>query len=166
MRIILLAALGLVLAGCGFHLRGQGEVRLPFRTLYVQGDAHSDFVSELRRDIRSSGTTTLADSPAQAQVVLQVLEEGRRKTILSLSGGGRVKEYNLIYHVSFQLRDAKGTVLISPTDVVLQQAISYSDTEVLAKESEEALLYRNMQEDAVRQVMRRLRAAKVDQRAP
>ncbi len=162
MRAILFTALALTLAGCGFHLRGQGDLRLPFRTLYVQGDAQSGFVKELKREIASSGTTRLTDSPSQARAVLQVLAEARDKTILSLSGAGRVAEYNLIYRVSFQLRDAKGKLLIPSADITLQQAISYSDTEVLAKESEEAQLYRNMQSDAAQQVLRRLRLVKIE----
>src|SRR6267143_911365 len=38
--------------------------------------------------------------------------------------------------------------------------LSFSDAQVLAKEAEEALLYRDMQRDMVQQIMRRLVAAK------
>ncbi len=37
--------------------------------------------------------------------------------------------------------------------------MTYEDTEVLAKESEEALLYRDMKADAVQQMLRRLSVA-------
>lgn len=166
MRAILLAVLTLALAGCGFHLRGAEAVHLPFQTLYVEGDAQSGFVKELKQEIAASGSTRLVGSPAQAQAVLKVLGESRNKTILSLSGSGRVAQYNLIYRVSFQLQDAKGKLLILPSDITLQQWISYSDTEVLAKESEEAQLYRDMQSEAARQVLRRLRLAKLRPAAP
>jgi len=50
--------------------------------------------------------------------------------------------------------------LIEPTELLQQRDISFSETAVLAKEAEEALLYRNMQTDIVQQLMRRLAAVK------
>jgi LPS-assembly lipoprotein len=38
--------------------------------------------------------------------------------------------------------------------------VSYDDTQVLAKESEEQLLFRDMQSDMVQQILRRLAAAR------
>ena len=43
---------------------------------------------------------------------------------------------------------------------MLKRDISFNDAEVLAKEAEEALLYRDMQLDAVQQLVRRLQAAR------
>ena len=44
--------------------------------------------------------------------------------------------------------------------MVLHREMTYDDQAVLAKESEQALLYQDMQEDAVRQMARRLSAAR------
>ena len=44
--------------------------------------------------------------------------------------------------------------------VMLLRDISFNDADVLAKESEEQLLYRDMQSDMVQQILRRLAAAK------
>jgi LPS-assembly lipoprotein len=41
---------------------------------------------------------------------------------------------------------------------VLRRDYSFNDQEQLSKESEEALLYRDMQTDAVQQLLRRLQA--------
>jgi len=40
------------------------------------------------------------------------------------------------------------------------RSLPYDDAQILAKEQEEALLYRDMRSDAVQQVMRRLSRAK------
>jgi LPS-assembly lipoprotein len=45
------------------------------------------------------------------------------------------------------------------TPVQLTRDVTYNDTDVLAKENEEQLLYRDMQADMVQQLMRRLSAA-------
>lgn len=60
------------------------------------------------------------------------------------------------------MHDLKGREFIAPTEIVLVRDISFSDERVLAKEQEEALLYRDMQNDMVQQMMRRLAAAKIE----
>ena len=149
----------LVLAACGFHLRGQGNYRAAFQSIYVEGESRSALVNELRHAVRAS--SALAEQPATAQAVLRVLHESRDKSILSLSGTGRVREYQLHYRVAYSLRDSAGKELIPPSDILLKRAISFTETEVLAKESEEALLYRDMENDAVQQIMRRLSVVKL-----
>jgi len=140
-------------------LRGQGNYRPAFQSVYVEGDSRSTLVSELQRAIGSSGAT-LAAKPEDAQAILQIVGELRDKSILSLSGAGRVREYELRYQVSYRLREAGGKEPIPAGVVSLKRALSFSEAEVLAKESEEALLYRDMESDAVQQIMRRLSAVK------
>lgn len=157
-RVGIVGVLLSLLAACGFQLRG--EAALPFESLYVDGDRNSGFVSELRRAVVSGTSTRLVNSPQEAQGILQVLGETREKVILSLSGGGKVREFQLNYRVSFRVRNQQGQELIAPSTIALKRDITFNDTEVLAKESEEALLYRDMQSDAVQQVLRRLSASR------
>ena len=160
MRILLVTFLGLLLGACGFHLRAQAT--LPFETLYVEGSGNSTFVNELKRAVQSGSSTRLVEGPGEAQAVLQVMGETRQKNILSLSGGGRVREYQLIYQISFRLHDGKGKELMPVNSISLKRDISFNDAQLLAKESEEVLLYRDMQSDAVQQIFRRLRVAKLN----
>ena len=85
--------------------------------------------------------------------------ERRDKIILSLSGTGRVREFRLRYSVNFRLHDGHGREYIPLSTVELSRDVTYSDTEILAKESEETLLFNDMQADAVQQLLRRLAAA-------
>ena len=100
----------------------------------------------------------LTNSAAEAQAVVQLLGETREKIILSLSGGGRVREYQLRMRVSFRVYGPNNKELLVPTELVLLRDLSYDDTQILAKESEEALLFRDIQNDAVQQIMRRVSA--------
>jgi LPS-assembly lipoprotein len=152
---LLFAGLALVLQACGFQLRGSAE--LPFKSLYVQVAQTSPFGIELKRALRASDVP-LPESPKAADATLTILSEIREKQILSLGGQGRVREYQLRYRVAYQLRDEK-RIITSPTQILITRDISFNDTEALAKESEEALLYRDMQADAVQQLLRRLQAA-------
>ncbi len=150
-------ATALLAAGCGFHLRGQAT--LPFSTLHVPGN--SPLLAELRRNIRAGTPTKLVATPQQAEAVLEVSNELREKVILSLHTSGRVREFQLRYRVAFRVHDGKGQPWLAPGEIILTRDISFNDGQVLAKESEEALLYRDMQSDMVQQLMRRLGAAKL-----
>ena len=158
MRALISVMLALMLAACGFQLRGAQP--LPFSSLYVPADSW-ETGALLKRNIRALNSTQLTETPQEAQAVFTLLGEAREKNILSLSGTGRVREYQLRYRLAFRVHDLKGKEFIAPTEVVLVRDISFSDERVLAKEQEEALLYRDMQNDMVQQLMRRMAAAKV-----
>ena len=154
--ILLTAAL--LLSGCGFQLRGTAT--LPFQSIFVQAPATSALAVQLKRAVQS-GTTRVAERPDQAQVVLQIMNEQQEKQILSLSGGGRVSEYQLRYRVSFRLTDAKNREHIPASEILLNRDHSYNDTQALSKDAEEALLFRDMRNDAVQQLVRRLQSARL-----
>jgi len=149
----------LLLAGCGFQLRGTAS--LPFETLYVQAPAGSQFASQFKRMVSSGTGTRIVDNAKAAEATLVVLTELREKSILSLSGGGRVSEYQLRYRMSYRLLDKNAVETFPATEIDLKRDFSYSDTEALSKESEEALLYRDMQSDAVQQLVRRLQVVRL-----
>ena len=158
MRARTLAAVlaALALAGCGFQMRGTAN--LPFETLLVPG-ATGGIALDLKRNIQSGTATKVVDDPKAAQAVLQFLEETRTKEILSLTAAGRVREFRLLYRVGFRVHDGKGGEYLQPSTILLTRDITFNDAEILAKEAEEQLLYRDMQFDMVQQVMRRLEAA-------
>lgn len=159
----LLAAAALSLTGCGFHLRNQAN--LPFSSLYIQASAGSTFAPKLKRDIGNASGTKLVTNAKDAEATVQVISELQERQILSLSSSGRVQELTLLYHVTIRVYDAKREFL-TPTEIVLRRDLTYQDTDVIAKEQEEALLYRDMQSDAVQQVMRRLQALQITPAPP
>lgn len=156
--VILLAAT-LLVAACGFQLRGTAT--LPFNSMYVQAAPTSLLATQLKRTVLVGTGTRIAERPEQAEVILQITNELQEKQILSLSGGGRVSEFELRYRVSFRLTDAKNREHIPANEIVLRRDFSYTDDQALAKQSEEALLFRDMRDDAVSQLVRRLQAAKL-----
>jgi LPS-assembly lipoprotein len=156
-RYLAAAVLCTALTACGFQLRGSAQ--LPFNTLYVDAPAYSLFATQLRRTIGSGSQTRITNNQAEADATLQVLQELREKEILSLSAGGRVRELQLRYRVQYQVYDKNKAPVAPPGEIVLRRDYSFNDQDQLSKESEEALLYRDMQADAVQQLVRRLQAA-------
>ena len=155
-------ALGLLLAAlltaCGFHLRGSSDMAMPFKTIYLGFTDTSTSGNALKRNIRGAGNTTVVTDAKEAEAILDVLSETREKSVLSLNSLGRVREYTLMYTFKFRIKDGKNNELLAPTEIMLRRDINYDDTQTLAKESEEAMLYRDMQSDLVAQILRRLSA--------
>lgn len=147
----------MLLTACGFQPRGAAT--LPFDTLYVEAPQGSLFATQLRRVIGAGSKTKITDTQAGADATLQLLSELREKEILSLSAGGRVRELQLRYRVQYQVYGKDKTLISAPSEIVLRRDFSFNDQDQLSKESEEALLYRDMQTDAVQQLVRRLQAA-------
>jgi len=151
----LLAAV--TLASCGFHLRG--EYNVPFASVMVAAPATSQVADKIKRELINSPTrlTTVAKD-AEAQ--LNLTSERRDRIILSLSGAGRVREYQLKLTVQYQLVDNKGAVAIPTSEIQLQRILTYDDSQIIAKQQEEAQLYRDMEQDAAGQILRRMTAIK------
>lgn len=146
-----------LLVACGFHLRGTAD--LPFNTVHVPG-ATGGIALDLVRNIQAGTNAKVVDDPKRADAIMQFTVEAREKEILSLTGTGRVREFRLRYRVGFRVHDGKGNEFVPQNTLELTRDVSFNDAEVLAKETEEQLLYRDMQNDMVQQIMRRLSAAK------
>lgn len=159
MKTLIALLCTLLIAGCGFKLRGAAE--LPFDTLYVQAPVGSQFAQQFRRVVTYGSGTKIVDDPKTATATLVLVSEAREKSILSLSGAGRVREFQLRYRMTYRLLDKTATETIPTSEIVLTRDFSFNDQETLSKESEEALLFRNMQNDAVQQLVRRLQAARL-----
>lgn len=159
-RLLLLAALAVGLAGCGFHLRSSQN--FAFDTIAISPAPGGPVAIAMTRVLgdRVLPLTAVAAESAP-QVVLEILQENREKTVVGVNASGQVREFQLRIRVKFRLRTLAGRELIAPTDIVQQRDFSYSETAALAKEAEEVLLYRDMQADIVQQLLRRLAAVKM-----
>jgi LPS-assembly lipoprotein len=156
------AALAVLLAGalthCGFHVRG--EVHLPFQALVITGADNTPLLAELKRSLRGNARVSLVDRPDQAEAVLEIVSNANDKSILTLSGGGRVREFQLTQKVVFRVTDPKGAEWLPQSEIAVRRDFSFNDSQALAKEGEERLLLADMQSDAVQQLLRRLAAVK------
>ncbi|HQR04156.1 MAG: hypothetical protein JSR19_08720 [Proteobacteria bacterium] len=144
----------LLLAACGFHLRGSSD--LPFDTLYIGLPESSDLRAQIARTIEASSKTRIVRTPQESQAILTVTSNTLVKNILSLNSAGRVREYELVQTFSFHVDNGKGGTFLPQSDIVIRRDMSYSDDQILSKEAEEVLLRRDMQNDLVQQLLRRL----------
>mgnify|MGYP001627428944 CR=1 FL=1 len=156
-RTLAAAACASLLAGCGFHLRKAPD--FTFRSIAVAGS--SALADQLRRVLAADGRVQVLPAggdPARAEVVLDLPVEQREKVVVGLTATGQVREFQLRLRVRFRVRTPAGRELVPETELLQQRDISFNEAAVLAKEAEETLLYRDMQNDIVQQLMRRLAA--------
>jgi LPS-assembly lipoprotein len=154
-----LATATLGLSGCGFKLRSRQA--FAFQTAAVTPENNLGVAGELTRYlgdvIRPAAPGAGGEAP---EVIVDILQETREKTVVGVNSSGQVREFQLRIKVKFRMRTPQGAELIAPTDITQQREISFNESVVLAKEAEEALLYRDMQADIVQQLLRRIGAVK------
>ena len=181
-KLSILTLLLMLLAACGFKLRGSADLpahKLPFATIALTLAPTSEFYAQLKRSIEASSAGPRVVDAGQAEAILMVLGDASQKNILSLNTSGRVREYQLVRTFSFKVQannpsatpapqvkytDAPvvaPTEYVAPSTIVLRREVTYSDDLVLSKEAEEVLLWRDIQNDLVQQLMRRLATAKL-----
>ena len=155
---LLLAVAILALAGCGFHLRGAATYR--FDSIYVNAPGAGSFGADVRKALENASTAKLVDDPTKAQVILDIALVVDDKDVLSLSPGGRAREFALQKRVQIRLHDIAGNDWLPSDEIVIRRTYLYDDTERLARQIEENRLVQEMQADAVQQIVRRLQAAR------
>jgi LPS-assembly lipoprotein len=154
----LLVTGAIAVTGCGFKMRG--SFNYAFKTLLSGFVDNSTLGNEFKRVLAADGAVALVTDPAKAQVVLDVISEQREKVVVGVTSAGQVREFQLRLRLKFRLRTPSGKDIIPETELLVQRDVSFNETAVLAKENEEAVLYRDMQTDMVQQLLRRLAAIK------
>jgi LPS-assembly lipoprotein len=157
MRILILLV-ALALSACGFQLRGSDS--LHWETLAIVGvPENNDLYFQIKRSIEAGSHTKVVADAKQAKASLTILQNLQHKNILSLSGKGLVREFQLTRTFMYRIQDAEGKEIYPPTQIVLQRDMTFDDERIFAKEAEEAMIWREMQQDLVQQLLRRLAAA-------
>ena len=149
------------LAGCGFELRKPPSYA--FKTLYSSIPVVSPFGIKLKRSLESSGQVEVISDPREverAQVIFDQLFELREKVVVGRTATGAIREFQLRLRYRFRLRSKSGIELIPDTEIILNRDINFNETGALSKEAEEALLYKDMENDLVLQIQRRLAAVR------
>ncbi|RDK04713.1 LPS assembly lipoprotein LptE [Paraburkholderia lacunae] len=160
--LLTLACSVLMLTACGFQLRGQQDYA--FKRLYISGGSASAG-ARLARIVQGGSDTVVVSSVANADATLQITE-GRGTSTLTLNSLGVVEEYQMNLSMNYTLVGKDGTVLIPPSVIALNRAMTYSDQYSQAKAAESDILFADMENDAIDQLTRRLAIVKSLHPAP
>ncbi len=148
--------IALLLTACGFQLRG--VMPLSFTKLYIQGST-LNIKKELKRTIEMNGVRVVNDSE-EAEALIELINETNEKRILSLSGRGLVREFEVYYTVNFRARLASNPLWGDVQTIQIRRDFSYNDDSLLGKLEEESRLTTDMQREATNAIVRRISALK------
>lgn len=154
----LLSALlpALLLAGCGFQLRGM-DLRSSVATAYVESAPRHGFADPLRVALVRAGVELL-DTPAADALVIQLLDERRSRRSVSVSDRALAAEYEVQIGVLYGVRDGSGRQLVEPQWLERERVYRADRDNILGSSEERALLEREMQTELIQQIIRSLDA--------
>ncbi|MGZ5590023.1 MAG: LPS-assembly lipoprotein LptE [Usitatibacter sp.] len=130
------------------------------KKLFISSVGPSAVQADIRRAL-AVGPTRIVATAAESEAHLHVLQETREKTVSTITGTGRVYEFQLRLLVRYELLvPGREEPVIPPTEIETRRVITYNETAPTAKEAEEQLLFKDMQLDLARQILRHVAAAK------
>lgn len=155
----LCVAVVLLLAGCGFHPRGETPLPAEMAVTYIHGTQEFDTLyDDFRTALESRGARVTQDR-AKAGAVLDIVENNFDKHVLTVDLGGKVLEYRLVQNIQFEVTAADGRTLLPRQSVTMTRNLKFNRNDVLGKERESDLFRKELRRDVVNLVMLRIAAA-------
>jgi LPS-assembly lipoprotein len=156
--LVLIYCVVALLSGCGFQLRGSIELPVELTEVAIEGTRPNGELGVALRNGFARVGGEVVDSVASARSVLVISQDSSSRRVLSVDSIGQANEYELAYTLGFRLDDPDGNNRVVQQAINLRRQYRYDPTKTLAKADEEARLVREMRQDAVRQMLRRLKA--------
>jgi len=155
---IAVAALGL-LAGCGFHLRGEAQLPPGMERVHVDSvDAYGPLKRNLEKALERSGARIEANSgDGIAEVRLSAVSLA--PIVRSVTATARVNEFTMLYHVELSITDANGKVVMPKQVVEQSRVFTFDQTQAIGIGAEQDEIKKEMERDMVQVVMRKVESA-------
>lgn len=154
----------LLLASCGFHPRGEAQLAPPLQHIYLKTALpYSELTHNIQQYFKMSGIH-LADSPAEATTILQILSESTGQQLIGISNTQQTRQYNLTLNVTFQITDPSGALLSAPETLTEARTLPISSGEILSGSNQAAALYQQMRRAIVFDLINRLSSQEITYR--
>ena len=138
-RMLVTFACLLMVAGCGWHLRGSHELT-HVRAVHIEAkNPETGLALELKNTLESLNIPVV-DKANEASHNIVIIDQDEEKRTLSVDGGGRSAEFLLKREVEFVILDSNGEPRTSPQTVGSERVYEHDDRRPLAKSTEEQLL--------------------------
>jgi LPS-assembly lipoprotein len=150
--------LALMVAACGFQLRGQASLPDEMGATWLNvPDPTGAFARELELLLRGNGVEVL-DGPAERAAELRIQRADITRRALTISGDARVREFELVFDLRFSLFAPDGERMLGPETLRLQRDFQFDEQEILGAATEEELLREDLRRSMAATLIRRLEA--------
>lgn len=135
----------LMITSCGFHLRGMTEIS--FKSISLEGKELS-FTKNLKKTLASNKVSIILPTE-NPELRIELLSEESEKRILSLSGQGLVREFEIFYRVRYRIKTIDSETWSQENIIETRRDFTFSDSNLIGKEEEERQLNESMRNEAI-----------------
>jgi len=146
----------IVITSCGFHLRGMTEIS--YKTISLEGKELS--LTKNLKKILNTNKVAIVSSTENPELRVELLSEESEKRILSLSGQGLVREFEIFYRVRYRIKTSDSEIWNEEELIETRKDFTYSDSNLLAKEEEEKKLNEAMSNEAITNLFNQIQLIK------
>ena len=146
----------LIISSCGFHMRGMTEIS--FKTISLEGKELS-FTKNLKK-VLNSNKVAIVSSTENPELRVELLSEESEKRILSLSGQGLVREFEIFYRVRYRVKTIDSEIWSQENIIETRKDFTYSDSNLIGKEEEERQLNEAMHNEAITNLFNQIQLIK------
>ena len=154
--LINLAWVFLTLSACGWQLRSNPLIANQFGTVHISyPQSQIALAVELKRALKANNIE-LVGAVDKADYEIKLLDAQKSRRISALNPSARAAQYLVSQAVDYVIIDTQGVAVIPATTASAETTYNFNELDVLAAQSEEALLHNNLRQEIVRQILRRL----------
>jgi LPS-assembly lipoprotein len=146
----------IVITSCGFHLRGMTEIS--YKTISLEGKELS--LTKNLKKILNTNKVAIVSSTENPELRVEFLSEESEKRILSLSGQGLVREFEIFYRVRYRIKASDSEIWSQENIIETRKDFTYSDSNLIGKEEEERQLNEAMRIEAITSLFNQIQVIK------
>ncbi|MEY4920575.1 MAG: Rare lipoprotein [Pseudomonadota bacterium] len=146
----------IVISSCGFHLRGMTEIS--YKTISLEGKELS--LTKNLKKILNTNKVAIVSSTENPELRVEFLSEESEKRILSLSGQGLVREFEIFYRVRYRIKASDSEIWGQENIIETRKDFTYSDSNLIGKEEEERQLNEAMRNEAITNLFNQIQVIK------
>jgi len=143
---------GLLVSGCGFHLRGQIDVPESLMRMHVKGSDVA-LVHDVEKSLKFSDIEIVEDGDNAA--LLDLSNTSYVKEVIGTNSSGIASNYKMTYTVNYVVYDANQEVLQTHR-LNQSRSLAYDASAILVFEREEVFLIEDMRKELISQMLRRM----------
>jgi LPS-assembly lipoprotein len=125
----------------------RGMTEISFKTISLEGKELS-FIKDLKK-VLNRNKVAIVSSTENPELRIELLSEESEKRILSLSGQGLVREFEIFYRVRYRVKTIDSEIWSQENIIETRRDFTYSDSNLIGKEEEERQLNEAMRNEAI-----------------
>ncbi|MFM7481778.1 MAG: LPS assembly lipoprotein LptE [Candidatus Methylopumilus sp.] len=128
---------------------------ISFKTISLEGKELS-FTKNLKKTLASNKVAIILPTE-NPELRIELLSEETEKRILSLSGQGLVREFEIFYRVRYRIKTIDSETWSQENILETRRDFTYSDSNLIGKEEEERQLNESMRNEAITNLFNQIR---------